>query len=130
MFGWCNKRITILIVAIVMLFGSFGVTNYRARAFEPISMMLLAPVALKIAEFAEPHAMRAMKYSGKHGLKVGQDVIEIFCLPLGAVAVTAGAPFGFMKSGFKWLKTGFCAPFKLAFHLAMFPVALCGANVP
>lgn len=96
---------------------------------EPVTIALLAPVALKAAEKAQPYVLRGLKNGGRAAVTIGKDILDIFRLPLGALQTTVGAPFGFFKDGVRNVVLGGIAPFKMAFHTALFPVMLCGVNV-
>ena len=104
-------------------------TTPRAGAFEPITMVLLAPVALKVYQAAEPRIVRGARTGGKKLVKMGVDVFEILYLPLGAVQATAGAPFGFFQSGVKNMGKGLIAPGKLVLDTLAFPFTLWGVDI-
>ena len=106
-----------------------GVMTPKAKAFEPITMALLAPVALKVYEAAEPRLVRGAKYGGKKLIQMGVNVFEILYLPLGLVQVTLGAPFGYIGSGIKNITKGFVAPGKLILNTLAFPFTLMGVDL-
>lgn len=101
----------------------------RARAFEPVTMALLAPVALKVYEAAEPRLVKGAKYGGKKLVQMGGNVFEILYLPLGLVQTTLGAPFGFFNSGVKNIGKGIVAPGKLVLNTLAFPFTLMGVDI-
>lgn len=98
----------------------------KAEAIDPVTIAILAPVALKVAEYARPYIMKGLASGAKHMMVMGVDLLEFFLLPLGLLQTTLGAPFGFFSSGVKNLATGGVAPFKFAFHALMFPLAIFG----
>ncbi len=101
-----------------------------ARAFEPVTMMILAPAAVRAVEIASPYIIKGF-FNGMQGfLKMGLDIVDILKLPVGAVGCTLGAPFGFFGGGTKLLVEGAIAPFKLAWHAVTLPVMFCGVKVP
>lgn len=104
-------------------------TTPRSQAFEPITMMLLAPVALKVYEKAEPRLVKGAATGGKKLVKMGVDTFEILYLPWGALQSTAGLPFGGLKSGLKNMGKGIIAPGKLVLDTLTLPVALVGVDI-
>ncbi|MCI5779494.1 MAG: hypothetical protein MR051_06750 [Lentisphaeria bacterium] len=93
---------------------------------EPVTMVLLAPVALKVAKDASPHVISGMRGAGDQMLAVAQDLGNILLLPWGVVQATAGLPFGYMDDGFGNIFAGVCAPFQLVMDVLMLPVAFTG----
>ncbi len=122
------KRKILLILLIGMLGAPWGGIS-RVQAFEPITMALLAPVALKVYEAAEPRLVRGAKTGGKKLVQMGVDVFEILYLPLGVVQSTAGMPFGFFKSGVRNIGKGLIAPGKLVLDTLAFPFTLWGVDI-
>ena len=49
---------------------------------EPVTMALLAPVALKVAKDASPHLISGMRGAGDNMVAVAQDMGRILLLPL------------------------------------------------
>ena len=122
-----KKRIKIFILTILLF--SQGVFAPRAQAIEPISMVLLAPVALKVYEAAEPRLVKGAKFGGRKLVQMGGNVLEILYLPLGILQVTAGAPFGYTRSGVKNLGKGVVAPGKLVLNTLALPFSLFGVDI-
>ena len=118
-------RILLLSAVLILPCG----TAPRVQAFEPVTMVLLAPVALKVYEAAEPRLVKGAKYGGKKMVQIGGNVLEVLYLPLGIVQTTIGAPFGFMSSGFKNIGKGIIAPGKLVLNVLALPFSLCGVNI-
>lgn len=116
---------------IVLIFGIAGIMTFvspQAHA-EPVSMIVLAPLALKAANMASPYVIKWMQNSGGRLLNMGKDVVEILYLPLGAVQCTAGAPFGFFSQGLGNIGTGCVAPFKLVWDTLLLPLSIFGIGV-
>ena len=105
---------------------SFGAPAAKA---EPVSMIILAPLALKAANMASPYVIQWMKNSGAQLLNIGKDIVDIFCLPLGIVQCTAGVPFGFFSNGLGNIGAGCVAPFKLVWDVLLLPLAIAGIGV-
>ena len=106
-----------------------GMTAPRAQAFEPVTMTLLAPVALKVYEAAEPRLIRGAQTGGRKLVEIGGNVFEILLLPLGAVQVTLGAPFGFFGNGVKNIGKGCIAPFKIVLNVLALPFSFLGVSI-
>ncbi len=101
----------------------------RAEAIDPVTMAILAPIAIKIAEKAQPYLARAALNGGKCLFKMGQDVFQILYLPYGLMKMSLGAPFGGFRSGLIYTIRGGIAPGKLVVHTLMFPLMLIGLEV-
>ena len=106
-----------------------GVFTPRAAAFEPITVALLAPVALKIYEAAEPRLVRGAAAGGRKMLQIGGNLLELFRLPLGAIQLTLGAPFGFFGDGISNIAKGCMAPVKMVGNILVLPFTLFGVNI-
>ena len=116
---------------IVIVFSIAGILTFgsaEAHA-EPVSMIVLAPLALKAANMASPYVIQWMKNSGGQLLNMGKDAVEILYLPLGVVQCTAGAPFGFFSNGLGNIGTGCLAPFKLVWDTLLLPLSIFGIGV-
>ena len=122
------KRSIILIILLLTLFIP-GLLTPRAAAFEPITVALLAPVALKVYEAAEPRLVRGAAAGGRKMLQIGSNLLEFFRLPLGALQVTLGAPFGFFGDGLNNIARGCIAPVKMVGNILVLPFALFGVNI-
>lgn len=109
---------------VLTLFVFFAFPAPEAKAFEPVSMSLLAPLAIKAAQVAAPYVIRGLKNFAKGCVKVGKDMIDFFRLPIGLGEVMFMAPFGFFKSGVRNIVLGAVAPFKLCVHTLLLPVVL------
>lgn len=117
---------------IILLAGMFflpGGIMPRAKAIEPITMALLAPVAVKVYEAAEPRIIRGARTGGKKLVEMGTNVFEILYLPLGVVQATLGMPFGAFNSGIRNIGKGLVAPGKLVLNTLAFPFTLFGVDI-
>lgn len=99
----------------------FSVTAAFPAKADPVTMMVLAPLALKAAREASPYVISGMRGSGDQMVAVAQDFGHILLLPWGAIQATAGMPFGYMGDGFDNIFTGVCAPFELVYDLVLLP---------
>ena len=115
----------------ILIFGVAGIlfcTPVPAKA-EPVSMVILAPLALKAANMASPYVIQWMQNSGGQLLNIGRDVVDLLCLPLGVIQCTLGAPLGFFSNGLGNIGAGCVAPFKLVKDVLLLPLAIFGIGV-
>ena len=102
----------------------------EARAIDPVTMMILAPVAIKAAEVARPYIVKSLIGTGKGMLKIGKDVLHMFYLPYGLLEMSIGAPFNKFRSGtVHVIRGGVIAPARLFLHLFLLPVYMTGATI-
>lgn len=118
------KKTFILLLLICLVFTFFPAP--KAQAMDPVMISMLAPVAIKAAEIASPYILKGLAGGVKQMVVIGKDLIGVMRLPLGFIQVTFLAPFGQLKNGIKNLVHGAIAPFKLALHAALLPVAIAG----
>lgn len=117
--------LTVLVVAVAM-------TAFppKVRAIDPITMAILAPVAVKVAEAAKPYVIRAAVGTGSGLLKIGKDAFEILYLPYGLGEMTIGAPFKRFRRGLVHVvRGGVVAPTRLFLHILILPAYMVGAQV-
>lgn len=122
------RNILIALIALFSVMG-FGSTPEADAFVDPVTIAILAPIALKVAEKAQPYIIRGLTGGGKMLLKMGGAALKILYLPLGILETTLGAPFGFFTSGLKHIVRGVIAPGELVVYTVLFPVALCGISV-
>lgn len=114
-----------LIAALILPFGAV-----RVQAIDPVTMMILAPVAVKAAEIARPYVVKSMIGTGRGLIKIGKDAFHLLYLPLGFLEMTIGAPFKKFRSGMiHVVRGGVIAPVRLILHTLLLPVYMTGANV-
>jgi hypothetical protein len=102
----------------------------RAKAIDPITMAILAPVALKVAEAAKPFVISSIVGTGKGLLNIGKDVLEILYLPYGIGEITIGMPFNKARKGLVHIiRGGVIAPAKIMVHVLLLPVYMTGAKI-
>ena len=109
---------------ILTLFVFFAFPAPEAKAFDPVTISLLAPIAMKAVQVASPYIIRGLVNFGKGCVKIGKDMVDFFRLPLGMGQVLFMWPFGYFKSGVRNLVLGGIAPFKLCIHAVILPVLL------
>lgn len=121
-----NRTVLILLAVSSMMF----VMPCKVKAIDPITMAILAPVALKAAEAAKPFVIRSVVGTGKGMLKIGKDVFELLYIPYGLGEITIGLPFKRGRKGLVHLvRGGVIAPAKLLVHTLMLPVYMTGARI-
>lgn len=97
----------------------------EAKAIDPVTMAILAPVAIKAAEKAAPYLYRGVYNSGKCLLQMGKDTAQILYLPYGLGYMCVGG----MKHGLVYVIKGGIAPAKLVVHTLLLPLMLLGVNI-
>ena len=116
-----RKMVLILLLSVVFMGGMFSFAP-QAQAMDPVTIAILAPVALQAAEQARPVIMQGLA-NGVQGLtKMGLAAFKILYIPLGVVECTVGLPLGGLSPGVANLCEGGMAPFELIFHTIMLPV--------
>ena len=113
---------------LILLLAAALLLPVRARAMDPVTMAVFAPLALKAASIAMPYVMRGMQSGAVHSVKIGYDMVAIFRLPLGVGQTLLGWPFGYFEKGIKNTVVGAVAPFKLTWDIVLLPVALTGVS--
>ena len=121
-----KKRILILIL--VLLGGSFF-TAPKARALDPVTIAILAPAAIKVAETAQPYIINGIGCAARGMAKAGIAGFRTLYLPWGVVQSTLGFPLGGLGPGIGNMIEGGTAPFEMVFHIVMLPVNLCGVDI-
>lgn len=118
------RRNFLILILVAGLFTPFGTA--KVRAMDPVTIAVLAPVAIKAAEVMMPYVIQGLKNAGVHLMKMGLDLAGILKLPLGLIQATLGAPLGLFSSGLKNVLDGVLAPFQFTWHTLMFPLAIFG----
>ena len=101
---------------------------HQAKAIDPITIAILAPVALQLANAARPYILRGLVNLGKGLIRIGKDVVELVFLPYGLLKMTFGAPFGGFRSGLIYTLRGGIAIGKIVFHVLILPLMIFGLN--
>ncbi|MGE4563663.1 MAG: hypothetical protein AB7F32_02235 [Victivallaceae bacterium] len=109
----------------ILLFYAFSPIP-RAEAIDPVTIAILAPLAIKAAEVAKPYVLRGLANGGKHLVTMGADMLQLLLLPWGFIQMTLGLPFGGFAPGLRNVVVGGIAPLKLAFHALLLPVSFFG----
>ena len=121
-----RKFIALLLVAAILC----PLWAPRAEAFEPVTMMVLAPIALKVAEAARPHLEKCIISTGQGVFKIGKAAFHLIYLPWGILEMTFGAPFGKFSTGLKHtIRGGLFAPIRLFSYTLLLPLYMVGAEI-
>ena len=118
------RRNFLILILVAGLFMPFGAA--KVQAMDPVTIAILAPVAIKAAEVMMPYVIQGLKNAGVHLMKMGLDIAGILKLPLGFVQATLGAPLGLFSDGLKNVIDGVLAPFQFTWHTLTFPLAIFG----
>lgn len=123
MSSYLNKPILVFVFSGLILF-SFPIP--KAKAMEPVSISILAAMAM-------PYAIQAAKYTGQGLIRTGPcwlnqglELLNILRLPLGLLEVTIGAPFGFFWNGLENTWKGAIAPFMFLKEFFSLPLYFFG----
>lgn len=119
-----RRQIKILFLVLALLL----IPMHQAKAIDPVTIAILAPVALQLANAARPYVIRGLVNLGKGVIRVGKDVVELIFLPYGLLKMTLGAPFGGFRSGLVYTIRGGIAIGKIIFHVLILPLTLFGLN--
>lgn len=122
-----RKKITMLMLALA-LFAPGALP--RAEAMDPVTIAILAPIAIKGAQVAAPYVVRGIKCGALQMRKMSFDLAKILALPLGVCQMTVGAPFGYFKLGANNCWIGIQSPFKFVWDTLMLPLAFTGVAPP
>ena len=98
----------------------------EAKAMDPVTIAILAPYALPVAEAAGQYAIKGLINGAGGMVDVFGSMLNIFRLPLAFLELTVGLPFGFAGDGLSNLVEGGKAPFLLVYHILMLPARAAG----
>ena len=120
-----RRQIKILFLVLALLL----IPMHQAKAIDPVTIAILAPIALQLANAARPYVIRGLVNLGKGVIRVGKDVVELIFLPYGLLKMTLGAPFGGFRSGLVYTIRGGIAIGKIIFHVLILPLSIFGLNL-
>ena len=109
-----------LLLTVIIFCGIF--IPFKAKA-EPVTMVVLAPLALEAAKMASPYAISALHSGGAQLYEIGKDCANILLLPFGLLQATLGAPFGYFGNGVENIVLGLAAPFQLVGDILILPLS-------
>lgn len=119
-----RRQIKILFLVLALLL----IPVHQAKAIDPVTIAILAPIALQLANAARPYVIRGLINLGKGVIRVGKDVVELVFLPYGLLKMTLGAPFGGFRSGLVYTIRGGIAIGKIILHILILPLVTFGLN--
>ena len=106
-----------------------AVAPERAQAIDPVTIAILAPIALQAAEAARPYVVRGMINFGKGLLKIGKASLELFYIPYGLFKMIFLSPWGEFRSGVVYTIRGGIGIGKILVHTLLLPVYMCGVEI-
>ncbi|MBO4648564.1 MAG: hypothetical protein J5806_10455 [Lentisphaeria bacterium] len=123
------RRYAVILTLTVMMF-AFFYPQPEARAMDPVTIAILAPIAIQVAKAMMPYVIRGMINMGRMGMKAGREMLNILRLPLGLVQVIFLWPWGRnFSSGLRNLGHGAVAPFMMTFYFLLLPFSAFGVGV-
>ena len=121
-----RRFIRIVVLSIALLFVA---PPEPVRAIDPVTLAILAPIALQLAEAARPYVIRGMINFGKGLLKVGVCMLQLAYIPYGLFKMLFLSSHGEFRSGLVYTFRGGIAFGKMLCHILLLPVYLCGVQV-
>lgn len=97
-----------------------------AKAMDPVTIAVLAPIAIKAAKVMRPYIQKGLISGTKGLIQTGKDTLEILYLPWGVVQMTLGLPFGGLGPGMANVGRGLIAPFKVIADVLYLPIQFTG----
>ena len=101
----------------------------KAQAMDPVTIAILAPIALKTAQAARPYIMRGLINLGKGIIKILKNAFGLVYLPYGLGKMMFAWPWGGFRSGVVYTLKGLIAPCKMVFHILMLPLYMVGLQI-
>ena len=119
-----------MILTLTVMMFAFFYPQPEARAMDPVTIAVLAPIAIQVAKAMMPYVIRGMINMGRMGMKAGREMLSILRLPLGLVQVIFLWPWGRnFSSGLRNIGHGAVAPFMMAFYCLLLPFSAFGVGV-
>lgn len=126
MMGIARKILPLLTALLIFLPGAAP----EARAMDPVTIAILAPLAVKAAQIAAPYVVRGFLCGCRQICKMCVDIFKVLNLPLGLVQMTIGIPFGQFDKGKQNCWYGLMSPFKFVWDTLVLPIAFTGVDPP
>ena len=120
-----RRSVRILFLVAVLL----AAVPQRSHAIDPVTIAILAPIALQAAEAARPYVVRGMINFGKGMLKVGKASLSIFYLPYGLFKIIFLSPWGEFRSGVIYTIRGTIGIGKVLVNILLLPIYMCGLEI-
>ena len=123
------RKYAMIFTILIMVF-AFVAPQPEAKAMDPGTIAILAPIAIQVAKFMLPHVLRGVTNMGRMGIKAGKELVNILRLPLGVVQSCLLFPFGrCFSSGLRNMGHGIIAPFKFGFYVFLLPFSFFGIGL-
>ena len=123
------RKYAVIFTISVMLY-AFFYPQPEARAMDPVTIAILAPIAIQVAKTMMPYVVRGLINMGRMGLKAGKELVSILRLPLGIFQVIFLFPWGRnFSSGIRNIGHGCVAPFMFAFYCLLLPFSAFGVGL-
>ena len=108
---------------------SVAIVPQKVQAMDPVTIAILAPVAIKAAQAARPYIVSALINLGKGLIKILKNAFGLVYLPYGMGKMMFAWPWGGFRSGFIYTLKGLIAPFKMLFHVLLLPMYMVGLEI-
>jgi hypothetical protein len=102
----------------------------KARAMDPVTIGILAPILLPYAIEAAKYAIKGAVRAAPGLLNAGIELLNILRLPFGFLQAFLGWPFGFFGAGLRNIVKGFIAPFMFIKEILCLPLYFFGFAQP
>lgn len=124
-----TKRFLLTVTILFAVCFYFG-PQPEVKAIDPVTLAILAPIAIQGAKILAPYVMRAMGHFLKAIVNIGRHLLGFFRIPLGLLQCTLLAPFGgqFMY-GLANLGAGFVSFLKFMWSVLILPLSFFGVGV-
>ncbi len=118
----CRKCTLIVLLSVFLC----SMVQPEAKAIDPVTIAILAPIAIKAAKVMRPYIQKGLISGTKGIIQTGKDTLEILYLPWGLVQMTLGLPFGGLGPGMTNVGRGLIAPFKVVGDVLILPIQFTG----
>lgn len=88
-----TKRFLLTVTILFAVCFYFG-PQPEVKAIDPVTLAILAPIAIQGAKILAPYVMRAMGHFLKAIVNIGKHLLGFFRIPIGLFQCTLLAPFG------------------------------------
>ena len=110
---------------LLALMVTFALPAPKAEAMDPVTLAILAPIAVKAAEKSAPYIYRGIYNAGRCLFRMGTDVCRFFYVPYGLGYMC----FGSFRRGLVYVIKGAIAPGMLIVHALILPLTLFGLDI-
>jgi len=104
-----RRNLFFLTILLTVMF--YMMPRYEAEAMDPISMAVIAPIAIQGAKMMMPHVIRSFGNMSRVFIRASAHLVEFFLLPVGLFETTFLAYWRW-RYGLRHMLTGAIAPFK------------------